>query len=124
MRQLTLPEAATLAGLIQIPSYRNPVRWPERAKARRNVVLKAMLENNYITQYQYLDAVRAPLVLSRQGPESADAPYFVDLGERAFGGPFQDRDFLASGIADLHHARSRPPARRVGGGRRRHARGE
>ena len=41
--QLTLPEAATLAGLVQEPSRRNPVRWPERAKARRNVVLRLML---------------------------------------------------------------------------------
>jgi penicillin-binding protein 1B len=98
MRQLTLPEAATLAGLIQIPSYRNPVRWPERAKARRNVVLKAMLENNYITQYQYLDAVGAPLVISRRGPESADAPYFVDLVNDRLGDRFQDRDFQASGM--------------------------
>ena len=97
MRQLTLPEAATLAGLIQIPSYRNPVRWPERATARRNVVLKAMLENNYIAEYQYLDAIRAPLVLSRQGPESADAPYFVDLVNEQLADRFQDRDFLASG---------------------------
>jgi penicillin-binding protein 1B len=98
IRQLTLPESATLAGLIQIPSYRNPVRWPERAKARRNVVLKAMLENNYITEYQYLDAIRAPLVLSRQGPESADAPYFVDLVNDRLGDRFQDRDFQASGM--------------------------
>ena len=40
IRDLTLPEAATLAGLIQRPSYTNPVKWPERAKQRRNVVLK------------------------------------------------------------------------------------
>jgi penicillin-binding protein 1B len=98
IRQLTLPEAATLAGLIQIPSYRNPVRWPDRAKARRNVVLKTMLENNYISQYQYLDAIRAPLVLSRQGPESADAPYFVDLVNDRLADRFQDRDFQASGM--------------------------
>src|SRR6185437_5529725 len=78
--------------------YRNPVRWPERAKARRNVVLKAMLENNYISEYQYLDAIRAPLVLSKQGPESADAPYFVDLVNDRLGDRFQDRDFQASGM--------------------------
>ena len=43
LRNVTLPEAATLAGLIQEPSFRNPVRHPERAEARRNVVLKQML---------------------------------------------------------------------------------
>src|SRR5581483_11320895 len=78
IRQLTLPEAATLAGLIQEPSFRNPVRWPERAKARRNVVLKQMLDNGYISQSQYAAAAAAPVVVARQGIESADAPYFVD----------------------------------------------
>ena len=42
IRQLSLDEAATLAGLIQWPSFRNPVRWPDRAKGRRNVVLRQM----------------------------------------------------------------------------------
>src|SRR5438552_2658729 len=39
-KKLNLPEAALLAGLIQHPSMINPVRWPERAKQRRNVVLR------------------------------------------------------------------------------------
>ena len=36
IRSLTLAEAATLAGIIQKPSVRNPVRYPERAQARRD----------------------------------------------------------------------------------------
>lgn len=97
MRSLTLPEAATLAGLIQEPSRRNPVRWPERAKARRNVVLKQMLENGYISQSQYEEAVAAPLVIAKQGVESADAPFFVDLVNDRLNDKFQDRDFGDSG---------------------------
>lgn len=97
IRQLTLPEAATLAGLIQEPSYRNPVRWPDRAKARRNVVLKAMLDNGYISQSQFEAAVEAPLVISKQGGESADAPYFVDLVNERLSENFQDRNFQDSG---------------------------
>lgn len=97
MRQLTLPEAATLAGLIQEPSYRNPVRWPERARARRNVVLKLMLDNGYISQPQYEAAIQEPVVVAKQGIESADAPYFVDLVNEKLAQQFQDRDFQASG---------------------------
>jgi penicillin-binding protein 1B len=97
LRQLTLPEAATLAGLIQEPSFRNPVRWPERARNRRNVVLARMLENGYITQSQYEQAVQTPLVTTKQGIESADAPYFVDLVNEKLGDEFQDRDFQQSG---------------------------
>lgn len=97
IRQLSLPEAATLAGLIQEPSYRNPVRWPERAKARRNVVLKAMLDNGYISQSQYDQAAASPLIISKQGGESADAPYFVDLVNERLSENFQDRNFQDSG---------------------------
>ncbi len=97
IRQLTLPEAATLAGLIQEPSFRNPVRWPERAQARRNVVLKQMFENGYISQSQFETAVKTPLVIARQGIESADAPYFVDLVNEHLADEFEDRDFQDSG---------------------------
>ncbi len=97
IRQLTLPEAATLAGLIQEPSFRNPVRWPERARNRRNVVLAHMLENGYITQSQYDQAAETPMVTAKQGIESADAPYFVDLVNERLADEFQDRDFQDSG---------------------------
>ncbi|MBC7928043.1 MAG: transglycosylase domain-containing protein, partial [Bryobacteraceae bacterium] len=53
VRDLTVPEAATLAGLIQRPSYTNPVKWPERAKARRNIILMLMRENGYIGDREY-----------------------------------------------------------------------
>ncbi len=97
IRQLTLPEAATLAGLIQSPSYRNPVRWPTRATDRRNVVLARMLDNHYLTEPQYEAAIQAPLAIARQGIESADAPYFVDLVNDRLAEEFQDRDFQDSG---------------------------
>jgi penicillin-binding protein 1B len=97
IRNLTLAEAATLAGIIQKPSVRNPVRYPERAEARRNVVLKQMLDNGYISGPQYVSAVKEPVVVARQGIESADAPYFVDLVNERLATEFQDRDFQESG---------------------------
>jgi penicillin-binding protein 1B len=97
IRRLSLSEEATLAGLIQQPSFRNPVRWPDRAKARRNVVLAQMLENGYISQNQYEEAAAAPMVIAKQGIEWADAPYFVDLVNEKLTQEFQDRNFQDSG---------------------------
>ena len=62
---LTLPQAALLAGLTQAPSQYDPFVSPGDALHRRNVVLRAMLENGDITQRQYREAVRRPLVLNR-----------------------------------------------------------
>ncbi len=93
VKTLTVAESATLAGLIQHPSMINPFRWPERAKARRNVVLKMMLENNYITEDEYARATASPLTLAKPESETAEAPYFVDLVNDALADRFQDYDF-------------------------------
>ena len=97
IRSLTIPEAATLAGLIQEPSRRNPVKWPDRAKARRNVVLKTMLDNGYIKESEYNSAVVAPLVIAKVGTESADAPYFVDLVNDQLSDKFDEENFQEAG---------------------------
>jgi penicillin-binding protein 1B len=91
--QLNLPQAATLAGLIQQPSYINPFRWPDRARQRRNVVLKLMRENNYISDEEYRSAIASPLELAKQGTESTEAPYFVDLVNDTLVDKFPDYDF-------------------------------
>ena len=93
---LTLAEAAALAGLIQAPSATNPVRNPERARQRRNVVLGLMRENGYITDAQYTEALATPLGIAKGGAESADAPYFVDLVNNQLQDDFQNRDFQRS----------------------------
>jgi len=117
--RLTLPEAATLAGLIQQPSYTNPIRWPERAKARRNVVLKLMRENDYISEDEYQRAVISPLVMAKQGPESTDAPYFVDLVNDTLLDKFPDYNFQASNFhvyttLDMNLQRDAAEAVRIG----------
>lgn len=95
LNQLTLPEAATLAGQVQRPSYTNPYRWPDRAVSRRNIILHLMRENGYINERDYAVAVDTPLVLARGGMESTDAPYFVDLVNDELQERFQDHDFQA-----------------------------
>lgn len=97
IRSLTISEAATLAGLIQEPSRRNPVKWPDRAKARRNIVLKTMLDNGYISESQYNISVAAPLQIAAKGSESSDAPYFVDLVNDQIADKFDEENFQQVG---------------------------
>src|SRR5580693_135749 len=94
--RLTIPEAATLAGLIQQPSFTNPFRWPERARQRRNVVLSLMRENDYISDAEYESASAAPMELGKQGMESTDAPFFVDLVNDALLDKFPDYNFQSN----------------------------
>jgi penicillin-binding protein 1B len=79
LKDITLPEAALLAGIIQRPSYLSPYRHPERALARRNIVLDSMVETRAITREQADKAKAAPLKLAPPNVEASDAPYFVDL---------------------------------------------
>jgi penicillin-binding protein 1A len=62
-KRLTVAQSALLAGLPQAPSVYDPVRHPDRALARRNEVLRAMLANGDITQAEYSSAVSSPLGL-------------------------------------------------------------
>ena len=76
-----MTEAATLAGLIQRPSYFDPFRYPDRAIERRNVVLRLMHENGYISAAQYEDAVSAPLGLHPGAMDTSQPQYFLDVAE-------------------------------------------
>ena len=77
--QLDLAQCATLAGLLQNPSYRNPYRHPERAMERRNLVLDSMVETKAITPAQAERAKAEPLRLAPPNIDASEAPYFVDL---------------------------------------------
>jgi penicillin-binding protein 1B len=79
LKDITLPEAALLAGIIQRPSYLSPYRHPERALDRRNLVLESMVETHAITREQADKAKAAPLKLAPPNVEASDAPYFVDM---------------------------------------------
>lgn len=78
VHDLTLPEAALLAALPKGPESYSPVRHPDRALKRRNLVLSEMLGDKKITQQQYDDAKAAPLGLNIEKPANTEAPYFVE----------------------------------------------
>ncbi len=78
VRDLTLPEAAMLAALPKGPQNYSPVRYPERALKRRNLVIQEMLNDHRITQQQAEAAKAAPLGLHLESPPNNQAPYFVE----------------------------------------------
>jgi penicillin-binding protein 1B len=79
IKNLTLPEAALLAGMIQRPNYLSPYKNPKRALERRNLVLDSMVETGAITREQADRAKATPLKIAAFNVEASDAPYFVDL---------------------------------------------
>lgn len=83
-KDLTINESAMLVGLCKNPSYYNPVRYPERAEERRNVVLGQMLKANYISQAEHDSCKAEPLKLNFHVADHKDGPavYFRDMLRR------------------------------------------
>ena len=74
-KELTLSEAATFVAMLENPVRNNPIKYPEKAKARRNVVLEQMLKTNYIDQATYDKVVAEPIVVDFHPVESVDDGY-------------------------------------------------
>jgi penicillin-binding protein 1B len=74
---VTLAEAATIAGVIQSPSALSPFNNPARCRERRNVVLGAIVDAGYVTADVAERASKEPLLVVQRALE-AEAPYFVD----------------------------------------------
>ena len=75
---LDLPQAALLAGVLAGPSRYDPRRYPERARARRDLVLERMVEEDLLTPGAADGARSAPLEVAAADGQSWRAPYFVD----------------------------------------------
>ena len=95
-RDLTLPEAALLAALPKGPEEYSPVRHPDRALKRRNLVLQEMLQDHKITQKEALTAEATPLGLHLERPANTEAPYFVEEVRRQL-----EREY---GVDEVHGA--------------------
>ena len=115
---LTLGEAATMAGLIRAPQTHAPHRHPERARERRNGVLQAMVDLGLVTPDRAMVAAREPL---GGVADSADreAPYLVDFVRSRIGdrlGDWRDRGgaLRIETTLDLHLQRLAETAVREG----------
>lgn len=79
---LTLPECATLAAITNNPSYYNPIRHPDHAKARRDLILSEMRRQGYLDEETYTSAVNTPLELHVPAPEATKEPirsWYLDM---------------------------------------------
>ena len=80
-KDLTITESATLIGLCKNPSFFNPVRYAERSKERRNVVLSQMVKAGYLSDGEYRMYADEPLVLNfhRTDHKDGTATYFREF---------------------------------------------
>ncbi len=98
--ELTLSETAFLAGLPKAPSRYDPEKDPEAAVARRNYVIRRMLEDGYIDEAEATAALAEPLVVrSRAGTEFASAPFFTEEVRRQLVARFGEEGFYEGGLS-------------------------
>jgi penicillin-binding protein 1B len=96
LREVALPEAAFLAGIIHAPNrYSTSERRPDRAIEARDRALLAMSENGVITPQQVSDAKKKPLEIVGGGLEGSTAPYFVDMVKDHLLDRFSEADLLS-----------------------------
>jgi len=96
LREVSLPEAAFLAGIIHAPNrYSASERRPERAVEARDRALLAMTENKAITPEQAQGAKKNPLQIVGSGLEGSTAPYFVDMVKDHLLDRFSEADLLS-----------------------------
>ena len=104
---LTLPEAALLAGMIQAPNPYNPFRHEKRATQRRNEVIRAMEDAGFIDAATRDASLAAPLLVEAPAVDTADAPYFVDLVRQQLAQRYDPKDLTTQNLSvytslDLH----------------------
>ncbi|MGT3154766.1 penicillin-binding protein 1A [Legionella pneumophila] len=80
LKDLNLAELAMIAGLPQAPSTQNPIANPLAAKKRRDHVLERLLEEHYINEEQYQNAVNQPITAKYHGTNiEVKAPYVAEM---------------------------------------------
>ncbi|MDW1498549.1 MULTISPECIES: penicillin-binding protein 1B [unclassified Vibrio] len=80
IQELRIDQLAMLVGMVKGPSYYNPIRYPERTKERRDLVLRLLMQQNMLTSEQYEQAVSRPLdTQSKPRIASRQPAYFQQL---------------------------------------------
>ncbi len=104
LSELNVAEAAYLAVLPKAPSDYHPVRERDRAISRRNFVLREMMENGYIDEAKYEEALEAPLLTVQSGDFEGfkgsipDRDYFTDEIRRQLSKNFGEEEFFGGGL--------------------------
>ena len=121
-KDLSLEEAAMIAGIIQTPERQSPYVDVRRATRRRNYVLQRMADEGYITQAVAAAAAAKPIETRGQPTQESVAPYFVEEVRKYLERQVRGQAALRERPVGLHVARRRPAGGRQPGARRRPAR--
>ncbi len=99
IEHIELEQAALLVGLLKGPTYYNPRKHPKRAKKRRNIVLRALRDQNYIDKATYTAATNATISVSRL-PDRGQSRYpaFMDLVIRQLKRDYRESDLRSEGL--------------------------
>jgi penicillin-binding protein 1B len=96
---LSLPEAATLAGIIPAPNgIFSPIKHPDEVKKRRNLILTAMHSAGSITDKQLEDAKKAEMKVVPITVDASDAPYLVDFIREELLKDFSEDDLIGNSL--------------------------
>ena len=99
LKDLDVHQLALLIGMVKGPSYYNPRRQPERAKARRDLVLSEMAEAGLITAEESARAIARPLgVSSRPSYTDNRYPAYIDLVRRHLARDYRQEDLQNDGL--------------------------
>lgn len=98
VRDLSLAECATIAGLIQSPNRLSPHRSPQAATARRDLVLRLMLQQGRISEEQFAEATAEPMRVARITPDLRDARFFLDALRRELPNYYGEETLAAEGL--------------------------
>jgi penicillin-binding protein 1B len=97
--ELSTAQMALLVGMVKGPSYYDPRRHPERAKQRRDLVLRVMYEQGLIDQAHYQKSRNEPLGLVRAvAGTSKQFPAFLDLVRRQLRRDYREEDLVSEGL--------------------------
>jgi len=97
LAELDLSEVALLVAIVRGPSYYDPRRHPERARARRDLVLKIMADQRIVTPPEAAAAARAPLGVTGR-PAGAYYPAYLDFVRRTLRRDYHEQDLTGAGL--------------------------
>jgi len=98
LSDVTTAEAALLAGLIRAPNAYSPLRSPDRARSRRDLVLAAMSAEGFLTEAEAAAARTDQVVLRRFALDRNAAPYFVDFVRRELAASYPPEALTGDGL--------------------------
>ncbi len=99
LSELKLEQVALLVGMVKGPTYYNPRRNPERALARRNLVLDVLVEQGVVSAEEVAAAKQKPLGITQRGTlADSSFPAFLDLVKRQLREDYQEQDLTEEGL--------------------------